>query len=299
MRTAILLGALGLLRLTCPAWSQPLSHPFLCCDNGLNKVFVVSADGRIEWEYPVNGGQDVWRLPSGNYLLSNVGGAQEVTPAKTVVWEYNAPPGAEVHTCQPLSDGSVLIGECGTKRLIEVDRQGSIRKEIKVETTTPNTHLHFRIARKLANGCYLVAQTGENLVREYGPDGKIVRTIPVPGDPFIALRLPNGNTLIGCGDGHTLIEVDPTDKIVWRIGENDLPGIPLRFVAGLQRLPNGNTVVCNWGGHGHIGEQPLIFEVTPEKKVVWQVADYEHFRTISNVQLLDLPGDVTKGEILR
>jgi len=298
MRTAILL-ATPIPLLACGAWSQPVSHPFLCSDNGLNKVFAVSADGKIEWEYPVNGGQDVWRLPNGNYLLSNVGGAQEVTPAKTVVWEYQAPPGAEVHTCQPLSDGCVLIGECGTKRLIEVDRQGNIRKEIKVDTATPNTHLQFRLARRLANGNYLVAQTGENLVREYDPDGKTVRTIPVPGNPFIALRLPNGNTLIACGDGHALIEVDPADKIVWQIGENDLPGIPLRFVAGLQRLPNGNTVVCNWGGHGHIGEQPLIFEVTPDKQVVWQVADYEHFHTISNVQLLDVPGDVTKGEILR
>ena len=27
-------------------------------------------------------GQDVWLLPNGNYLLSNIRGAQEVTPAK-------------------------------------------------------------------------------------------------------------------------------------------------------------------------------------------------------------------------
>jgi hypothetical protein len=33
--------------------------------------------------------------------------------------------------------------------------------------------------------------------------------------------------------------------------------------------------------------------------VVWKVDDYQKLRTISNVQLLDVPGDVTKGEILR
>ena len=298
MRTALVI-CMVLLALAAAAMGQAAGHRFLCCDNGLNKVFVVAADGSIEWEFPVEGGQDVWRLPNGNYLLSNVHGAQEVTPAKQVVWEYKAPAGTEVHTCQPLSNGCVLVGECGTKRLIEVDREGTIRKEIKIETATTTAHAQFRIARKLANGNYLVAQVGENLVREYDGDGKIVRTIPVPGNPFIGVRLPNGNTLIACGDGHQLIEVDPNDKIVWQIGENDVPGIPLRFVAGVQRLPNGNTVVCNWGGHGHVGEQPLIFEVTPDKRVVWQIADYAHFRTISNIQVLDVEGDVTKGEILK
>ena len=67
----------------------------------------------------------------------------------------------------------------------------------------------------------------------------------------------------------------------------------------IQRLPGGNTVVCNWGGHGHTGQQPLIFEVTPDKKVVWQVTDYQQFKAISGVQVLDVPGDVTKGEVLR
>ncbi len=70
-------------------------------------------------------------------------------------------------------------------------------------------------------------------------------------------------------------------------------------VAGLQRLPNGNTVVCNWGGHGHVGKQPLMFEVTRDKKVVWKLEAYMQLRTPSHVQILDVPGDVTKGEVLR
>lgn len=274
-------------------------HPFLCCDNGQGKVFVVSAEGRIEWEFPVAVGQDVWRLPNGNYLLSNVRGAQEVTPDKQVVWQYTSPEGTEVHTCQPLPDGRVLIAECGTKRLIEVDRHGQIVKEIHVETTTPAVHLHYRIVRKLVTGNYLVACVGEHVLKEVDGEGKLVRAIKTPGDVFVGIRLPNGNTLIGCGDGHRIIEVAPDDTVVWQVEENELPGIPLRFVAGLQRLPNGNTVVCNWGGHGHVGQQPLIFEITRDKQVVWKVEDYAHFRTISNIQLLDVPGDVTRGEVLK
>ena len=284
-----------------PASAAPaIRHPFICADYGSGKVYVVSAEGKVEWECPAPAAQDVWRLPNGNYLFSHKGGVKEVTPdkEKRVVWEYKSPDKTEVHTCQPLPDGAVMIAECGTSRIIEVDREGKIRKELKIETKSA-THRQFRIVRKLADGHYLAALNGERLVREYDGQGKVLRTIPVPGDPYVALRLPGGNTLIGCGDGHKLIEVDPQDKIVWQVDENDLPGHPLRFVAGVQRLPNGHTVVCNWGGHGHLSGQPQIFEITPDKKVVWQVNDWQQMKTVSNIQLLDVPGDVSKGEILR
>ena len=42
-----------------------------------------------------------------------------------------------------------------------------------------------------------------------------------------------------------------------------------------------------------------VFEVTRDKKVVWQVFDSKQFRTISGIHLLDVDGDATKGEILR
>ena len=40
-------------------------------------------------------------------------------------------------------------------------------------------------------------------------------------------------------------------------------------ISGAMRLPNGNTLVCS-------GAQGIIFEVTPQNKVVWQynVASY-------------------------
>jgi hypothetical protein len=57
--------------------------------------------------------------------------------------------------------------------------------------------------------------------------------------------------------------------------------------------------VCNWGGHGHVGKQPQIFEVTPDKRIVWQVYDYKKFGTISSIQVLDVKGDPAKGKILR
>ena len=61
------------------------AHPFLCCDYNGNKVCVVSAEGKIEWEFSCKNPQDCWRLPSGNYLFCFVNGALEVTPGKKTV----------------------------------------------------------------------------------------------------------------------------------------------------------------------------------------------------------------------
>jgi hypothetical protein len=69
-------------------------------------------------------------------------------------------------------------------------------------------------------------------------------------------------------------------------------------MTGLQRLPNGNTVMTNWLGHNNYGKAPHIIEVTPDKKVVWTFSDHESMKTISSIQLMDIAGDVTKGQIL-
>jgi hypothetical protein len=111
--------------------------------------------------------------------------------------------------------------------------------------------------------------------------------------------LPNGHLLIACGEGHKVIELDTDRKVVWSLDENELPGHTLRLVSGLQRLLNGDTVICNYLGHGHLGEQAHVFEVTPDKKVVWEVNDHTNFKVINQIQLLDVPGDPAKGEILR
>jgi hypothetical protein len=88
------------------------------------------------------------------------------------------------------------------------------------------------------------------------------------------VRLANGNTLIGTGNGHGVLEVTPAKEIVWQIGQRDLPGIVLAWVTQVTRLPGGNTRLVNC----HAGpEQPQIIEVTPDKRVVWTFRDFGTF----------------------
>jgi hypothetical protein len=120
-----------------------------------------------------------------------------------------------------------------------------------------------------------------------------VRTIPAAGGPHSAARLPNGHTVITCGDkpgGARVFEVDAAGRVVWQVQGDDLPGISLKFIAGFHRLANGHTLIANWLGHGQFGKAPHVIEITPDKRVVWTYANHEQLRTVSSVLVLDPAG---------
>jgi len=275
-------------------------HPFVCTDYTQGKVFVVSADGKIELEYPAERCNDIWILPNGNLLFNTGNGVKEVTRKKKVVFSYESK--SEIYACQRLSNGNTFIGECNTGRLLELNHKGKAVKIIKLlADSVDGGHAFMRNARKLKNGNYLVAHYGLEVVREYDGNGKLVREIPAPGGPHSVCRLPNGNTLIACADMNQqqkLFEVNPNGEKVWEIIPADIPEAGIKFMSGFQRLPNGNTVMTNWLGHNNLGKGAHVIEVTHDKRVVWTFADHVNMKAISSIQLVDIPGDVTRGEIL-
>lgn len=275
-------------------------HRFACADYTQGKVFIVAADGKVEWEHAAQSCDELWALPNGNLLFTTGHGVKEVTREKKVVFSYESK--SEIYACQRLANGNTFIGECDAGRLLEIEPSGKIEKDIRLLPEGKNGgHLYMRNARRLANGHYLVAHYGDQVVREYDGDGKKLREIPAASGPHSVVRLTNGHTLIACGDmvkdGARVFEVDAEGKTVWEIKSGDLPGICLMCMTGLQRLPNGHTVMSNWQGHGQFGSGPHVIEVTPDKKVVWTFADHQTMKTISSLQVLDVPGDATKGEV--
>lgn len=274
-------------------------HRFACTDYTAGKVFIVNADGKVEWEYATGQCNDLWALPNGDLLFNTGHGVKEVTRQKAVVFNYES--SSEIYACQRLTNGNTFVGECNAGRLLELAPDAKIVKEVRLlPAGKDGGHFYMRNARQLANGNYLVAHYGEQVVREYDSQGRKVREFPAPGGPHSVIRLPNGNTLIACGDmagQQHVVELNAQGETVWEVKADGLPGIPLKFMAGLQRLPNGNTVLSNWLGHGQLGKAPLLIEVTPDRRVLWTFFDHQTLSTVSSVQLLDVPGDATKGEV--
>ncbi|MCC6489463.1 MAG: hypothetical protein IT364_18340, partial [Candidatus Hydrogenedentes bacterium] len=253
-------------------WHENLYGPFpiLFSEHVHDRVGIRNKAGEIVWEYGVPHPQDVWMLPNGNILTTYYGGVREVTRDKQVVWEYRTEAPNEVPNCQPLPDGNVMIGIVGECRLIEVNRKCEIVHEVKLSTTETAPHAQFRMCRKTSEGTYLVPFTAEGAVREYDRDGKEIREFPRRPTPVCALRLENGNTLISAD--RAITEYDRNDHVVWELLEHEIPDIQIGVLAGIQRLDNGDTIVCNWNTQDTDDKMGAhIFQLTDDKRVVWQV----------------------------
>lgn len=260
---------------------------FAVGDYSSGKVCIVEPDGTVSWEQKAPSCDDLWILPGGSILFSTGHGVKEVAKDGRVRFEYQS--ASEIFAVQRLANGNTFVGECTAGRLIEVAPDGKVVRSIALLPEGQNGgHSFMRNARVLTNGNYLVTLCGQKTVTEYAPDGKAVWTFKVSGGvPHSVARLDNGNTLIACGDSGEpgLLEVSPEGKIVWEVSNKDLPGQPLKFLTGFQKLPNGNVLISNWLGHGKFGTAPHLLEITPEKKVVWTYADHQTFKTIATVQV--------------
>jgi len=274
---------------------------FACADYTQGKVFLVDEAGKVEWSYDAPNANDIWVLPGGNLLFNTGHGVKEVTRDRRVAFTYES--ASEIYACQRLPNGNTFIGECNAGRLLEVDPAGRIVHQVKLlPEGRDGGSAYMRNARRLANGNYLVAHYGLQVVREYDSDGKLVWQVAAPGGPHSVVRLPDGNTLIASADRDgapaRVFEAAPDGRTVWEVRGDELPGISLKFMTGLQRLPNGNTVMSNWLGHGQFGKAPHVIEVTRDKRVVWTFADHATMKTISSVEILDAAGGPLPGTVL-
>jgi hypothetical protein len=281
-----------------PFDAQQFGTPHRVLVANTNRVGIVTPEGTLERDIKSAGLHDASLLPNGNLLYqSSWTKTTEVDPQGKTVWEYdsatangNAGIPLEVHSCQRLENGLTLISESGVGRLIEVDHDGKLLHEIKLTREHPSKHSDTRLVRKTREGTYLVAHEADGKVREYDKDSNVIWEYevplfgkkPAPGHGpegfgnrlFSAIRLENGNTLIGTGNGHSVLEVTPKKEIVWKVEQDDLPGIKLAWVTRVERLPNGNTRF----GNCHAGpDMPLSIEVDPAKKVVWSYSDFARF----------------------
>jgi outer membrane protein assembly factor BamB len=273
-----------------------ITHSFLGVGKA-NRVVIVGEDGKVQWRFDMPA-SDGWVLANGNVLLALYGtkdfpngGVVEVErESKKIVWSYKGQQ-KEISTVQPLGDGKYLVAELGPEpRAIIINRKGEILKSTALACQKKNFHMQTRMLRLLPNGNYIAPHLLDFAVMEYEPDtGKVVRSFPTDDRgrakrdwPFTAIRLGNGNTLIGCTNGNRIIEVDAKGKIVWSVDNEDIGEKLFDDACGVQRLPNGNTVITSYHAKGNAVK---LFEVTRDKKVVWRYnglgAGFHHFQILT------------------
>lgn len=134
-----------------------------------------------------------------------------------------------------------------------------------------------------ASGHYLITDTNNHRVVEVDRNKNIIwqygtvavkddiwehKVAGIPGSsdnklnfPLSAERLKGGNALITEGNNQRVIEVSPTQKLIWSFEAADIKGI--FYPVKAHRLTNGNTLITDWGSH-------RVIEVNKRKRVVWQ-----------------------------
>lgn len=93
-------------------------HPMVYAGEGYNNILLVN-EGKVIWNYftGLHGEfDDVWMLSNGYILFTRQFQIEEVTPEKKIIWHYDAPPGTEIHSCQPIDLNKVLLAQNGFRR---------------------------------------------------------------------------------------------------------------------------------------------------------------------------------------
>jgi len=252
---------------------------------GKNIVALCDAKGKVLWSHKTAGPMkghaghhDVQLLPNGNILFHDSWTKlTELTLNKKVVWTYdastmngNAGKRVDVHAFARLPNGNTMIVESGVGRIIEVDQSGKLVHQFPLKSGgTQST----RLTRITPNGNYLVCSEQPGVVTEYNRKGEIVWDYLIKTRVYGAIRLKNGNTLIASGSGNSVVEVSPDKKVVWEInGKVPNTDIELKWTTCLQELDNGNRII----GNCHAGDDnPQIFEIDGNKKVVWEFDEYD------------------------
>ncbi len=289
----------------CFLWSQKtvpeITHSFFIA--GPQFTGIIGEAGEVIWDSKKAGARDGYILKNGHILICWGDEVREYNRKKEVILSYKkTEESMELGTAVRLSNGNTMITESGYKpRIVEINKKGKVVKSIPLKPETDNIHMQTRMARKLKNGNYLVPHLLAFAVKEYQPDGTIVKTFSTDYEkfggrkaetwPFTAIRLKNGNTLVTLTHGNRVVELNSKGQIIWEINNALYDEDPLVDPCGAQRLPNGNTVIASYGAQKGI----KIFEVDSNKNIVWT---YNNFRA-HHFQILTTNGKPIKGTPLK
>ncbi len=233
-------------------------------------AYEVNQQGQLVWSY-VNKtvSHDAVRLPNGDTLLTAAHSEDygswpytypevfEVNPQGRIVWQWHA----------------------------SEDYQNST-KYASIRSTDWGYWTHTNEALRLPDGTTMISLRNFNLTVIVDASGRLLKSFDDPCirtcgplghivEPHSPIPLANGNYLTNSPGPGRVYEFNPsTQQAVWQWPP---PGVRSSTpnLRGSQRLPNGNTLICDSDGQ--------LLEVTPAGQTVW-VLRYAAYKTTPGVE---------------
>ncbi len=166
------------------------------------------------------------------------------------------------HDVQVLANGNILYHDSWTK-ITEMTLDKKIVWTYDSATMNGNKgkRVHVHAFFRLPNGNTVIAESGVGRIIEVNNKGKIVHQFPLKKGGTQKTRLvrltPQGTYLVCSEQPGVVTEYNRKGEIVWDY-------LIKRRVYGAIRLKNGNTLIASGGGNS-------VIEVTPDKKIVWEI----------------------------
>ena len=217
-----------------------------------NRVLIVDSSGAIKWQYGQDGGVAgggpdqlnapvcARMMPGGNVLIADQGNNRiiEVTPSKTIAWQYPADldagsPLSGPNSAERLPSGNTLIADENNNRAVEVDHAGNVVWQYPAADGGAASKIGYvAFASRLPNGNTLITDGMDNRILEVTPQLTVAwsyDTSKRPGSnasplPSRAVRLSNGDTLISDQFNDQVIEVDRGGSVVFSYGQITVTG---------------------------------------------------------------------------
>lgn len=267
-------------------------YAFIACDVDTSEITRFNAAGEPVWVYSDVRPIDAWAMPDGTVLAAylpspktgNKGGVRLIAADKRTLFDY--PYADEIMSCQPLTNGNILVNECAAGRITEIDRQGKALRSFDLLAKGMG-HKTARLIRLTPQNTVLVGECYSHKIREYDAAGRMLKEWDLPM-AYSASRLANGNTLISGYKPAQVVEVDPAGKPVWTLTSADLPAdLNIGSFCESTRLASGNTLIACASRSSKPGPRAVYLEVSPDKRVVWKRMEASRTRETTALKPID------------
>ena len=252
---------------------------------GTAGLFEIAPDGSVVWSYRCRTDHDFQVLAGGNVLVHTITEGMwpalgpelkrhpymiEATRDKELVWEWRGQEHLEelrellgadrwAHVMDRAT-GEFAFDWAHNNTLQVIGPNATFEKERAAGSAPRFRPGNILFSYRSCDVIGAIERPGGRIVWAWGPGA-----IDGQHKPHM---LENGNVLLfdnGTLRGHSRgIELNPlTERIEWQYTAEPKESFFAPYISGAQRLPNGNTLICE-------GSKARLFEVTPDGSIVWE-----------------------------
>jgi hypothetical protein len=276
-----------------------MHHKLLLADEGNGKVHYINLDNKSDKWSTTCSNRDLQLVGDNHLMVSDNGGNgySELDVSTGVLISHVAISSVSsgINSSFRLSKEETFCTRDGSPaKIYTTNATGKI-----VATITLSLDASVRICRPTAKGTFIIGGKTAGTMCEFDSTGKKIWECNAGGEPYMALRLPDGTTLMSSGYGGQMVRADQKGTVIRKFPtDNDKKSnskfwdkAKPNFFAGFQILKNGNIVVSNWQGHGtgygSSGYQLIEIDSALSRVVAFWKQDASFVSSLHNVLIID------------